>query len=91
MVEWSYTKERINERRPYIFVEWSCTKERINERGPYTFVEWSRAYKRNKSVGTLNFDRVVVHIDFAKMLEHGEGISPSSFYGQLPELLVIRF
>ena len=28
MVEWSYTKERINERGPQTFVEWSCTKKR---------------------------------------------------------------
>ena len=48
-------------------VEWSCTKERLNERGPYIFVEWSCAYKRNKSVGTLNSGRMVVHIDSAKM------------------------
>ena len=61
MVEWSCTKKRINERRAYIFVEWSCTKERINERGPYTFVEWSCANKRNKSVWTLIFGRMVVH------------------------------
>ena len=85
MVEWSCTKERINERRPYIFVEWSCTKERLNERGPYIFVEWSCAYKINKSVGTLNSGRMVVHIDSAKMPEHEGSISPSSFYGQLPD------
>ena len=91
MVELSCLKERINERRPYIFVEWSCTKERINERGSFTFVEWSCTYKRNKSVGTLNSCRMVVHIDLAKMLEHGESISPSSFYGQLSGLLVTRF
>ena len=28
MVEWSCTKERLNERRPYIFVEWSCAYKR---------------------------------------------------------------
>ena len=65
MIEWSYTKERINERRPHTFVEWSCKKQRLNERGPYIFVEWSCAYKRNKSVGTLNSGRMVVHIDAA--------------------------
>ena len=33
MVEWSCTKERINERRPYVFVEWSRAhkKKLINE------------------------------------------------------------
>ena len=72
-------------------VEWSCTKERINERRPYTFAEWSCAHKRNKSVGTLNSGRMVMHIDLVKMLEHGESISPSSFYGQLSGLLVTRF
>ena len=66
-------------------------KERLNDRGPYVFVEWSCAYKRNKSVGTLNSGRMVVHIDLAQMLEHGGSISPSSFYGQLPGLLVTRF
>ena len=91
MVEWSCTKKRINERRPYIFVEWSCTKEIINERGPYTFVEWSCAHKRNKSMGTLISGRMVVHINLAKMLEHGGSISPSSFYGQLPGLLATHF
>ena len=59
MVKWSFTKERINERRPYIFVEWSCTKERIKERGPN--VEWSCANKRNKLVWTLIFGRMVVY------------------------------
>ena len=28
MVEWSCTKERLNERGPYIFVEWSCGNKR---------------------------------------------------------------
>ena len=28
MVEWSWTKGRITERGPYIFVEWSCANER---------------------------------------------------------------
>ena len=28
MVEWSCTKERLNERRPYIFVELSCANKR---------------------------------------------------------------
>ena len=53
MVEWSCTKERINERGLYNLVEWLCTKERINGRGPYILVELSCAHKRNKSVGTL--------------------------------------
>ena len=68
-----------------------CAKERINERGPYTFVEWLCAYKGNKSVGTLNSGRMVVYIDLAKVLEHRGSISPSSFYGELPGLLVTRF
>ena len=41
-------------------VEWSCTKEKINER-PYVLVEWSCAHKRNKSMRTLIFGRMVVH------------------------------
>ena len=41
-------------------VEWLRTKERLNEREPYILVEWSCAIKRNKSVGTLNFGRMVV-------------------------------
>ena len=85
MVEWSCTKERINERRPYVFVEWSCTKERLNERAPHIFVEWPYVYKRNKSVGILISAQMVVRIDSAKMLEHEGSISPSSFYGQLPK------
>ena len=28
MVEWSCTKERLNERGPYILVEWSCANKR---------------------------------------------------------------
>ena len=28
MVEWSCTKERINERGPYILAEWSCANIR---------------------------------------------------------------
>ena len=91
MVEWLCTYNEINQWRPYFLVEWSCTKERINERRPYTFAEWSCAHKRNKSVGTLNSGRMVMHIDLVKMLEHGESISPSSFYGQLPGLLVTPF
>ena len=27
MVEWSCTKERLNERGPYIFVEWLCANK----------------------------------------------------------------
>ena len=91
MVEWSCTNKRNKSMRTLILVEWSCTKERLNERGPYIFVEWSCAYKRNKSVGTLNSGRMVVYIDLAKMLEQGGSISPSSFYGQLPGMLVTRF
>ena len=30
MVEWSCTKERLNERGPYNLVEWSCTNK-INQ------------------------------------------------------------
>ena len=78
-------KKKINQCGPQFLVEWSCTKERLNERGPYIFVEWSCAYKRNKSVGTLNSGRMVVHIDSAKMPQHEGSISPSSFYGQLPD------
>ena len=48
MAEWSSTKERINERGPYILVEWSFAKEKINERGPYILVEWSCVNKINK-------------------------------------------
>ena len=70
MVEWSCTNKRNKSMRTLILVEWSCTKERLNERGPYILVEWSCANKRNKSVGTLNSGRMVVHIDLAKMLEH---------------------
>ena len=78
-------KKEINQRGPQFLVEWSFTKERLNERGPYLFVEWSCAYKINKSVGTLNSGRMAVHIDSAKMPQHVESISPSSFYGQLPD------
>ena len=91
MVEWSCTKEKINERRPYILVEWSCTKERLNERGPYILVEWSCANKRNKSVGTLNPGRMVVHIASAKIRVREGSISPYSFYGQMLDCLVCNF
>ena len=37
MVKWSCTKERINERGPYILVEWLFPKEGINEGGLYIF------------------------------------------------------
>ena len=42
-------------------VEWPCTKERINERGQDILVEWSCANKRNKSMRTQFFNRMVVH------------------------------
>ena len=48
MVEWSSTRERLNERAPNILVEWSFRKGRINERGPYILAEWSCVNKRNK-------------------------------------------
>ena len=59
------------------------TKERLNERGPYIFVEWWCANKINKSVGTLNSGRMVMHIASAKIPEHEGSISPSRSYGQL--------
>ena len=62
MVEWSHTKERINEIEPHIFVEWSCTN------------------KRHKSVGTLNFVRMLMYIGSAKIPEREGTISPFSFY-----------
>ena len=109
MVEWSCTKEKINERRPYILVEWSCahkkinqseprflvewscTKERLNGRGPYILVEWSWANKKNKSVGTLNSGRMVVHIASAKITVREGSLSPYSFYGQMLDCSVCNF
>ena len=64
-------------------VEWSCTKERLNEREPYNLVEWSCTNKKNKSVGTLNFGRMVVHSALAKITEREGSISPYSFYGKI--------
>ena len=83
MVKWLCEYKEKNQCGPYFLVEWSCTKERINERRPHIFVEWSRAHEKNKSLVTMYFCRMV--------LEHGGSISPSSFYGQLPGLLVTRF
>ena len=68
-----------------MLVEWSCTNKIINGRGLYILVEWSCRNKRNKSVGTLNSDRMVVHIASAKIPKSERNISPSSFYGQLPD------
>ena len=67
-------------------VEWSCTKERLNERGPYILVEWSCANKRNKSVGTLNSGRMVVHIDSAKMPQHEGASHHPAFLGNCPTI-----
>ena len=33
MVEWSCTKERLNEKGPYIFVKWSCANKRNKSLG----------------------------------------------------------
>ena len=33
LVEWSCTKERLNERGPHIFVEWSCAYKRNKSLG----------------------------------------------------------
>ena len=52
-----------------MLLEWSCTKERKNDRGPYIIVEWSCANKRNKSVWTLIFRRMVVHKRKSKLKE----------------------
>ena len=62
-------------------VDSSYAKKRLNERGPYIFDEWPCANKRNKSVGTLNSGRRVVHITSAKILT-------IHFYGQLARLLI---
>ena len=67
-------------------VEWSCTKERLNGREPYIFVEWSCAYKVNKSVGTLNSGRMVVHIDSAEMPQHGGASHHPAFMGNCPTI-----
>ena len=72
-------------------VEWLCTKERLNERGPYILVEWSCAKKRNKSVGTLNSGRMVVHIASAKITVREGNISRYSFYGQMLDCSVCNF
>ena len=60
MVEWSSTKEKINERGPCILVEWSFAKEIINERGRYMLVEWTCENKRNKSTRTIILGQMVV-------------------------------
>ena len=41
MVEWSCTKERLNEREPYILVESSCTNKKNKSVGTLILVEWS--------------------------------------------------
>ena len=69
----------------FIYLLYDITKERLNERELYLFVEWSCANKRNKSVGTLNSGRMVVHIASAKNPECEGSTSPSSFYGKLLE------
>ena len=70
-------------------VEWSCAKEILNEN--HIFLLNGHVHiKEIKSVGTLNSGQMV-HIDLAKMLEHEGSISPSSFYEQLPGLLVTCF
>ena len=40
---------------------------------------------QNKSMGTLKSGRMVVHIVSAKIPKSEARISPSSFYGQLPD------
>ena len=67
-------------------VEWSCTKERLNERGPYIFVEWWCANKRNKSVGTINSGRMVVHIAAAKVPGMRRASHRPFFMGNCPTI-----
>ena len=53
--------KEINQWGSFILVEWLCTKEIINKTGTYISVQWSCAHKRNKSMRTLIFDRMVVY------------------------------
>ena len=50
-------------------VKWSGAKERINERGPYILVGWSCINKRNQSMRTLIFGRMVVYKKKKKLKE----------------------
>ena len=51
MVKWLCTKERIDERGPYILIEWSFAKERINETEPYILSFRSWCYSRKRAGG----------------------------------------
>ena len=46
-------------------------KKRINERGPYVSVEWSCGHKRNKSLMTLIFGRMVMDCKYMELVEAG--------------------
>ena len=71
--------------RSLIFLRMVVHKERINEKGLYIFVEWSYAIKRNKSIRTLYYCWMHMHIALAKISEHKGSVSPSSFYRQQPD------
>ena len=61
MVEWSCTKERLNEREPYISVEWSCAIKRNNSVGTLNFgqmvvhIASSKIMEREGSISPYSF------------------------------------
>ena len=56
-------------------------KERMNERRSYILAEWTCANERNKSMRTLIFGRMVVHIASAKIPSARGASHHSAFMG----------
>ena len=51
-----------------IFGRMVVQKGKINERKFYIFAQWSFVNDRNKSMATLNFGRMVVHLRKNKLM-----------------------
>ena len=54
--------------RTQIFGQMVVQKGKINERKSYIFAQWSFVNDRNKSMVTLNFGRMVVHLRKNKLM-----------------------
>ena len=92
MVEWSCTKEKINERRPYILVEWSCAHKRNKSMTTIIFGRIVVHKRKIKWKRTIYFSRMVVCILLRLKSWRGRGASHhTAFMGKCSTVQFVIF